>query len=31
MNQNVEEIIFSLLKLGTPSVVNGVYQTFYVV
>lgn len=32
MNENVEEVILHLLHIGTktPSVVNGVYQTFYV-
>jgi hypothetical protein len=33
MNENVEEVILHLLHIGTktPSVVNGVYQTFYVI
>ena len=30
IKNNVEEIILNLLKLGTDSIINGVYQTFYV-
>jgi hypothetical protein len=30
LRNNVEDIILNLLRLGTESIINGVYQTFYV-